>query len=435
MKTENLTDEAIQTEAFTKHLGMFAFPKGANLIERTKPLGRWVDQRTSFSTWPYSRSLQSAPSTVTSLSSQNGRVVEGINFGSQDYLGLSQHTAIRDAAIAALLEYGPHAAASPMLQGNTALSRSLENELSHLVNMDHVLLFPTGWAAGFGAIVGLVRPHDHIVIDQLAHACLMQGARAATTNHHFFRHNDVADVRQKLAAIRAKDTKHAILVVSEGLFSMDSDSPDIRGLQEAAHEFNAVLLMDVAHDFGASGPRGAGQIGIQHMLGNVDLVMGSFSKTFSSNGGFLATHDLSVKQYLSIYAGSHTYSNALSPVQAGIVKEALRIVTSEEGEQLRARSRKNISDLRSRFTARGIECLGEGSNIVPVTVGDERLAKWTSRLLEENGLLANLVEFPAVSRGRARFRFQVMASHTEEQIEAAVDIFCHCLEAARAKVL
>lgn len=434
MKTKTLTDETIQTEAFAKHLGMFAFPKGANLIERTRPLGRWVDQRTSCATWPYSRSLMAAPSTITSLTSQNGRVVEGINFGSQDYLGLSQHTAIRDAAIAALLEYGPHAAASPMLQGNTTLSRSLEQDLSELLNMDHVLLFPTGWAAGFGAIVGLVRPHDHIVIDQLAHACLMQGARAATPNHHFFRHNDVADVRQKLAAIRARDSKHAILLVSEGLFSMDSDSPDIRGLQEAAHEFNAVLLLDVAHDFGASGPRGSGQVGIQHMLGNVDLVMGSFSKTFSSNGGFLATHDLSVRQYLSIYAGSHTYSNALSPVQAGVVKEALRIVTSEEGEHLRARSRKNISDLRGRFTARGIECLGEGSNIVPVTVGDERLAKWTSRLLEENGLLANLVEFPAVSRGRARFRFQVMASHTEEQIESAVDIFCRSLEEARARV-
>ena len=434
MSTDILTDETIQTEAFTKHLGMFAFPKGANLIERTRPLGRWVDQRTSFSTWPYGRSLRSAPSTVTSLSSQNGRVVEGINFGSQDYLGLSQHTAIRDAAISALLEYGPHAAASPMLQGNTALSRSLEQDLSELLNMDHVLLFPTGWAAGFGAIVGLVRPHDHIVIDQLAHACLMQGARAATANHHFFRHNDVADVRQKLAAIRARDTKHAILVVSEGLFSMDSDCPDIRSLQEAAHEFNAVLLVDVAHDLGANGPRGTGQIGTQHMLGNVDLVMGSFSKTFSSNGGFLAAHDLSVKQFVSIYAGPHTYSNALSPVQAGVVKEALRIVTSEEGEQLRARSLKNISDLRDRFTARGIECLGQASNIVPVTVGDERLAKWTSRLLEENGLLANLVEFPAVSRGRARFRFQVMASHTEDQIKDAVEIFCRSLESARARV-
>ena len=108
MKTEILTNETIQTEAFTKHLGMFAFHKGANLIERTKPLGRWVDERTNFSTWPYSRSLRGTPSTVASLSSQNGRVVEGINFGSQDYLGLSQHDAIRDAAIAALIEYGPH---------------------------------------------------------------------------------------------------------------------------------------------------------------------------------------------------------------------------------------------------------------------------------------------------------------------------------------
>jgi 7-keto-8-aminopelargonate synthetase-like enzyme len=246
-----------------------------------------------------------------------------------------------------------------MLQGNTTLSRSLEREVSELANLDHVLLFPTGWAAGFGAIVGLVRPDDHIVIDQMAHACLMQGARAATQNHYFFRHNNIYDVRKKLQKIRAKDARNAILVVSEGLFSMDSDSPDISSLQEVCNEFGAVLMLDVAHDLGAQGAMGGGMMEVQKALGKVDLVMGSFSKTFSSNGGFLATHDLSVKQFVGIYGGSHTYSNALSPVQAAVALEAMQIVRSSEGRRLRERSMDNILSLRETFSSRKIACLGE----------------------------------------------------------------------------
>src|SRR6185436_626983 len=149
-----------------------------------------------------------------------------------------------------------------------------------------------------------------------------------------------------------------------------SDSPDIAALQEVCSEFSAVLMLDVAHDLGAQGPGGSGQIGLQNMLGKVDLVMGSFSKTFASNGGFVATHDLSVKQYLGIYGGSHTYSNAISPVQCGVVLEAMRIVRSAEGEQLRAKARDNILRLRAGFAARDIECLGAPSNVIPVTVGD-----------------------------------------------------------------
>ena len=423
-----------QTDAFTKHLGMFVEPEGAHLTARTQALGAWLNERTQLNTWPYARALLQPPAPTTRIRSQNDRTVAGYNFGSQDYLGLAGHPAILDAAIQALREYGPHAAASPMLQGNTQLSRRLEGEIAELVNMDHVLLFPTGWAAGFGAIVGLVRSNDHIVIDQLAHSCLMQGARAATPNVRFFHHNDATELRRKLRRIRDKDTTHAILVISEGLFSMDSDSPDIAALQDVCGEYNAVLMMDVAHDLGAQGPGGSGQIGLQHMLGKVDLVMGSFSKTFASNGGFVATHDLSVKQYLGIYGGSHTYSNAISPVQCGVVLEAMRIVRSSEGDHLRVRSKANIHRLRSGFRKRGVECMGEPSNVVPVTVGDERLAKWTSCYLEENGLIANLVEYPAVARSRARFRFQVMASHTSEQIDAAMDIFCHSLELAQEKV-
>jgi glycine C-acetyltransferase len=421
-----------ESDAFTKHLGMFTHPKGAHLTERTKLLGEWLEQRVEAGTWNYSRVLEKSPAPTTGVRNSRGDVIEKINFGSQDYLGLASHPAIYDAALRALNEYGPHSASSAILQGNTRISRRLEKSIAELMQTEHVLLFPTGWAAGFGTIVGLVRPNDYVVLDRHAHACLMQGARAATEKHTFFRHNDIADCRRKLEKIRAKDTTNAILVVSEGIFSMDSDSPDVLKLQELCHEFNAVLLLDVAHDLGALGPNGTGQPGLQKMLGKIDLVMGAFSKTFSSNGGFLAAHNLSVKRYISIYGGSYTFSNALSPVQTGVVDEAVRIVRSEEGDRLREKLFDNIHRLRAGFFAEGLECLGEPSPIVPVSVGDEKLAKWTSRALEQNGLIANLVEYPAVARGCARFRFQVMATHTTGQIDSAIRLFCQSLEEARS---
>jgi glycine C-acetyltransferase len=401
------------------------------LVERTKPLNAWIAQRTALKTWPYTRVLESAPSATTKLTSQNNVVVEGVNFGSQDYLGLSSHPAVHIAALDALREYGPHTASSPALQGNTQLSRRLEQSIAEFLDMEQVLLFPTGWSAGFGTIVGLVRQDDHVVIDRLAHACLVQGATSATGKISYFKHNDTSSLRRRLQGIRAKDTENSILVVTEGIFSMDSDSPDIFTIQGICREFDAILLVDVAHDLGASGPNGTGQIGIQKMMGEVDLIMGSFSKAFASNGGFLACHDHSVKQFVGFYGGPHIFSNALSPIQAGVVSESLRIVRSEEGDLLRKCAMQNILRLRDSFHQRGLQCFGEPSNIVMVGVGDEALAKVTSGFLESNGLLANLVEFPAVAKGKARFRFQVMATHTAEQIDEAVEIFSRSLNEAR----
>jgi glycine C-acetyltransferase len=430
-KVTKLLFKANQAAVFEQHLGTFIHPRGPRLIERTKPLGEWIAQRTALKTWPYTRVLESAPIATTKLTSPNKIVVEGINFGSQDYLGLSSHPAVHIAALEALREYGPHTASSPALQGNTQISRRLEESISEFLCMEHVLLFPTGWAAGFGTIVGLVRQDDHVVIDRLAHACLVQGAAAATKKISYFKHNDNISLRRRLQSIRAKDSENSVLVVTEGLFSMDSDSPDIFTIQGICREFDAILLVDVAHDLGASGPNGTGQTGIQKMLGEVDLIMGSFSKAFASNGGFLACHDDSVKQFVGFYGGPHTFSNALSPIQAGIVNETLRIVRSPEGDLLRKHAMQNINRLRDSFQERGLQTLGEPSNVVMVCVGDESLAKVTSGFLEQNGLLANLVEFPAVAKGKARFRFQVMATHSAEQIDEAVEIFSRSLSEAR----
>lgn len=419
------------TGALSKSLAHFARPSGANILARTESFLRWQDGRRSAEVWPYSRALVGPPTNRATVQTEQGETIEGINFASQDYLALSTHPAIKAAAIQALEEFGPHSASSPMLQGSSTLSLLLENALSDLLQTEHVVLFSTGWGAGFGAITALIRPADHIILDNLAHACLQQGAHTATQNVRRHDHLDIAAVRRHLQEIRANDTKNGILVVTEGLFSMDSDTPDLQTLQELCHEYEAALLVDVAHDLGAIGPGGTGFLGIQKMLGKVDLVVGAFSKTFASNGGFLATHSRAVKHYVKIFGGTHIFSNGLSPVQAAVVREAINIVRSPEGEDLRCHLHQSVHGLRDAFAEYGIRCLGVPSAVVPVPIGSEKVARIASANLLHKGVFANLVEFPAVAVGSARFRMQVMASHTPAQVQCAADRVVEAIQEAK----
>ena len=157
------------------------------------------------------------------------------------------------------------------------------------------------------------------------------------------------------AAIRAKDSENGILVVTESLFSMDSDTPDIRALEELAHEYGATLVVDVAHDLGNLGPTGRGFIEMQDMLGKVDVVMGSFSKTFASNGGFVAARGRAIKEYMRYYSSPNTFSNALSPASAAIVGKAFDIVCSPEGAELRDKLMRNIRMLRGMLGSCDLE--------------------------------------------------------------------------------
>ena len=399
----------------------FRNPGGSNLLQRSHGFFEWQDVRRNSGTWPFSRSTESGPSASCAVHDDRGIRSEGVNFASQDYLSLSTHPDVVAAAKQAMDDMGVHSAGSPALVGNTSTSVALERRLADFLAMEEALLFPTGWAAGFGVIKGLVRQSDYIVMDVLAHACLQVGAQAATRNVHLFRHLDIDHCREKLEAIRGRDQRTGIMVVTEGLFSMDSDTPDLAAMQALAREYDATLMVDVAHDLGCLGGDGRGHIGLQNMLGQVDLVMGSFSKTFASNGGFVATNDRAVKEYLRFYSPSCTFSNALSPAQVAAVAAALDIVDSEEGVLLRDRLMFNISLLREQIHERGMEIYGDPSAIVAVKTGDEGLARLVSRELPELGLLANLVEFPAVGKGQARFRLQVMAGHTSQDIVMAAD--------------
>jgi 7-keto-8-aminopelargonate synthetase-like enzyme len=408
--------------ALTGSMRDFRVPGGADLLGRTEGFFTWQNLRRQNGLWPFSRATEDGPGTVCRAQDDSGNRMQGVNFASQDYLSLSSHPEIKAVAKETIERCGVHSAGSPALVGNSSHSVALERKIADFLKMEEIVLYPTGWAAGFGVIKGLVRSADHVVMDMLSHSCLQEGANAATNNIHLFRHLDNEYCRNILTKIRAKDNENGILVVTEGLFSMDSDTPDLLALQDICHEFKATLVVDVAHDLGNLGSAGRGHIGVQDMLGNIDIVMGSFSKTFASNGGFVACKSRAVKEYLRFYSAPATFSNALSPVQAATILKAFEIVESDEGRVLRLEMMMNIVTLRDRLREAGLDYYGDPSAIVCVKMGSEGLARLVSKRLPKLGLVANLVEFPAVPKGAARIRMQVMAKHSEKNIADAVRI-------------
>jgi 7-keto-8-aminopelargonate synthetase-like enzyme len=355
-----------------------------------------------------------------------------INYASQDYLGLVQDRRLAEAAKEAVERFGVHSSGSPALMGRSQPMLDLADKLCEVSGRERCILFPTGWAAGYGVIAGLVRQKDVILIDQLAHNCLHAGA-AVSQNVHRFPHNDADEVERLLRQVRADSAEKAVFLIIESLYSMDADSPDLHRMLSLAREYAAMIILDVAHDFGAMGQRGLGLLEqVQHEM-EPDVIMGSFSKTFASNGGFVLC-SATIYEYLCYYSPSHLFSNALSPVQANVVLKAAEIVFSDEGQVLREKLMDNILALREAMTNRGFQVGGSPSPIVPVYVGEEALARFSSGYLTEEGLLANLVEFPAVARGKARFRFQVMPSHSAEAAEAAARILYSAVQKAQTHI-
>ena len=396
-------------------------PKG-HLLDRLTPHTDWWNARYQEGVDPYSKASIGPILSEGEATDRKGHSLKGVNLASQDYLALSSHPNIKQAAMEAVQMYGVHSAGSPALMGNSELSVKLEDKLAEFVDMESCTVFPTGWAAGYGVISALVKPDDFILMDHLSHACLAEGARNATKNLHIFPHLSTSALERKLKSIRGKNPSAGILIVTESLFSMDSDTPDIAKHQALADQYNATLMVDVAHDLGCMGRTGRGHLEEQGMLGKVDIVMGSFSKTFASNGGFAATNHPALKLALRYGSCPLSFSNAISPVQAAVVLEALNIIQSGEGAHRRQNMINNSIYLRRVLAANDFEVMGAPSAIIPVLLGGMKRSRLITRETLQGGGLVNLVEYPAVSRRNSRFRLQVMASHTYDQLDRFMEI-------------
>lgn len=200
---------------------------------------------------------------------------------------------------------------------------------------------------------------------------------------------------------------------------MDSDTPRFKEIVALCKEFEALLFVDVAHDLGAQGRQGRGQLEVQQCLAEVDVLMGSFSKSFAANGGFVATRSRRLFEYLRMYGNSYMFSNAMAPLQAAVVNTCLMLVRSPEGEERRRRVHDVAKALRTTFQERGIFCYGDASPIIPVAIGTESKSRLVFREVQRRGVAAAVIEFPIVPRGLARFRLQAMATHSLEDARVA----------------
>jgi len=401
--------------------------KGRDMFQRTHAIGESIDLQKKYQLWLYFKTATATPSATTKGHDIYGNVFEGPNFASQDYLGLASNKKTREEAIKVAQEFGLHSGGAALAFGTHPWYIDFQREIAEFWGVKSVIVYPTGWMAGYGVIRGLVRPYDHIVMDRLSHNCLQEGARASTKNIHATEHLNVKEMIEKVKEIRERDPENAILVVTESLFSMDSDTPDLVYLQKECKKYDAFLLIDMAHDLGAVGKNGLGALENQKLTdySNV-LLMGSGSKSLSSNIGFVGCMDEKVIEYMRYFSPSYMFSNVVAPPQCATALYNLRIIRSEEGVVLREKVLNNAIYLREQLTKRGFEVIGNPSPIVILLTGDELINRVISRLMLNKNVVVNGIEFPIVPKGKSRLRLQLQAIHTKEHLDTFVKTFEEC---------
>jgi 8-amino-7-oxononanoate synthase len=352
-------------------------------------------------------------------SAQDPEVVIGgrrmIMLGSNNYLGLTNDPRVKEAAIAAIRKYGSGCAGSRFLNGTLDLHVELENRLASFMRQDAAVVFATGFQVNLGAISCLVGKGDTVYLDKQDHACIIDGARLSFGNVRKFRHNDAADLRRQMkhdAGVKGR------LIVIDGVFSMEGDVAPLPEIVAAAREFDAAVMVDDAHGIGVMGATGRGTSEHFGLEQDVDLIMGTFSKSMASVGGFIAG-EATVVDYIKHRARTMIFSAA--PPPASVAAALATVDIMEKEPERRARLWEN-----TRFFSEGLRSLGLDTGesktpVVPIVVGEDFTALRMVQRLHEEGVFVNCVLSPATPPGRALIRTSLMATHTREQLGRALD--------------
>jgi 8-amino-7-oxononanoate synthase len=347
-------------------------------------------------------------------------VIEGkprIMMGSNNYLGLTHHPEVLAAAKAALEEFGSGCTGSRFLNGTLELHCRLEAELAEFFGKEACLVFSTGYQANLGLVSGLVGRGDVVFLDKLDHASIVDGAKLSYGVTERFNHGDLAGLERKLQRVRGTT---GIMIVVDGVFSMEGDIADVPNLLKIAQKYGAALAIDDAHAVGVLGPKGDGTAAHFGLADDVDLMVGTFSKSLASIGGFIASSE-NVIDYLRNTARPLMFTAALPPANTAGVLAALHVLQREpeRRERLWANTRRLQEGLRSL----GFEIGPTETPIVPFLIGefDRTLLFW--RKLFDAGIFTNPVVPPAVQPSQSRLRTSVMATHTAEQIDFALETF------------
>lgn len=340
-----------------------------------------------------------------------------VNFASNDYLGLSQHPSVKAAAKSAIDRFGAGSGASRLISGTEYPHTKFEEEIAAFKGAESALLFSTGYAAAIGTISSLVGPGDVVILDKLAHACLIDGAKLSGAHLRVFPHNNEAKLKHHLEWARKTYPQGKTLIVTESIFSMDGDFGDLTAIADLRTEFQSLLLVDEAHATGVIGPHGAGWVAALGLTRQVDIQMGTLSKALGAGGGFICGSKTLI-QLLVNRARSFIYSTALPPSCAAAASAALEVVRTAEGDTLRSRLRSNVRLLVECLTPSHRQVPGPVSPIFPVVIGDEQKTLHLAEILHTNGYYAPAIRYPTVARGSARLRIALSSSHSPEQIQS-----------------
>ena len=368
---------------------------------------------------PYFRTLEGPAGPVVEMEG-----AERIMLGSNNYLGLTADARVIAGAQAALNTYGTGLTGSRLLNGTIALHLELEAEIADWMGTEEALVFTTGHQANLAALGTLLAPGDTVVADSGDHASILDGCLLSRAKLRVFRHNRLDKLERTLE--KAAGDGGGILVVVDGVFSMEGDVAPLAQIAELCERFGARLMVDEAHGAGVLGARGAGAAELLGVEDRVDLRMGTFSKSLASCGGFIAgSHE--VVDFLRVQSRAFLFTAAGVPAAVGAALAALRIVRSDEGPELLARVLDNAAYLHAGLKAQGLHVVehegGHMTPIVPVIVGDDWKAVLLWRALYDAGVFVNVALHPAVPPGGALLRTSVMATHDRATLDRALEAF------------
>jgi glycine C-acetyltransferase len=343
---------------------------------------------------------------------------EVINLASNNYLGLTTHPKLREAALEAVRKYGVGSGAVRTISGTMRLHMQLEERIAAFKNVEACVVFQSGFAANAGTVSAILTPEDHIISDELNHASIIDGCRLSKAKIHVFPHKDVAAAEKILADLEG--TPGRKLLISDGVFSMDGDIGPLPGLVEAAEKHGAIMMVDDAHSSGVLGKNGRGTIDHFGLHGRVHVQVGTLSKAIGVLGGYVCgSRDLI--EFLYHRARPFLFSTSHPPAVAAACLAAFDVLEQEPEriEQLWTNTRYFKAGLQSAGFNTGIS----ETPITPVITGEAALAHQLSRELFAEGVLATGIGFPTVAKGKARVRTIVAATHTRAELDRALEVF------------
>jgi 8-amino-7-oxononanoate synthase len=360
--------------------------------------------------YPFFRMIESEQDTVVKI---NGKDV--LMFGSNSYLGLTNHPKLKEAAKAAVDKYGSGCAGSRFLNGTLDLHIELENTLADYVGKEGALVFSTGFQVNLGVISSIPGRHDYIIMDNLDHACILDGARLSFAKSLKYEHNDMNDLEKVLQKCEPDKIK---LICIDGVFSMEGDIAKLPQIVALAEKYNASVFVDDAHGLGVLGPDGRGTAAHFGLTDKVDLIMGTFSKSLATIGGFIAADNETIN-FLKHNARSLIFSASIAPANAAAVIAAVELIKSEP-ERI-TKLWDNTRHALKLIKEAGFDTGHTETPIIPIYIRDDFKTFQLTKELQQLGVFVNPVVSPAVASTSSLIRYSLMATHSFAQIEESIE--------------